>query len=121
MSQNSLAPLVSCLRRAVDAARDGEATDRELLERYLADRDHGAFVVLLRRHGRRVFATCRRVLSREADVEDAFQATFLVLLNKARSVRWEPSLGGWLAAVAHRIAVRTRCQSAKRSRRETQA
>jgi RNA polymerase sigma factor (sigma-70 family) len=118
MSDNSLAPLLGCLRRAVGAAGHGEPTDRDLLQRYVADRDHAAFAALVRRHGRRVFATCRRVLGNTADVDDAFQATFLVLLDKARSVRWEASLGAWLATVAHRVAVRARCRAAKRAGRE---
>ncbi len=120
MSQQSFTPILHCLRRGASASRPGEASDRELLERYLRESDPGAFGAILARHGQRVFATCRRVLHRDADVEDAFQATFLVLLDKARSVRWEPSLGGWLTAVAHRVAVRTRCQAAKQASREAQ-
>src|SRR5436190_7535286 len=121
MSPKSVTPLLSCLHRAVGTVCHGETIDRELLERYLTDRDAGAFVALVQRHGQRVFATCRQVLSQDADVEDAFQATFLVLLAKARTVRWQPSLGGWLTAVAHRLAVRTRCRAASRFRRESQA
>lgn len=120
MSQKSLDPLLRCLHGAVAAAFHGEMTDRELLDRFLTNQDRVAFEALLRRHGQRVFATCRRVLRHEADVDDAFQATFLVLLNKARSIRCEPSLAGWLTAVAHRVAVRTRCQQARRACREAQ-
>jgi DNA-directed RNA polymerase specialized sigma24 family protein len=78
-----------CVRTTLS---DGHAvpTDRELLERYLADKDQGAFVSLLKRHGPRVFATCRRALFHDANVEDAFQETFLVLVAKARAVRWQP-------------------------------
>ncbi len=115
MSQRYLAPLLGRLRF------EEEYTDRELLECYLADRDERAFTALLKRHGGRVLATCRRVLHHEADVEDAFQATFLILLNRARSVRWEASVGGWLTAVAHRVAVRTRARAALRQGREVQS
>src|SRR5580704_17750666 len=119
MTQKPLAILSRCARGAISEPL-AEATDRDLLERYLADKDQGAFLLLLKRHGPHVLATCRRVLFHEADVEDAFQATFLVLLAKERTVRWQSSLGCWLTAVAHRIAVRTRAHRAKRLAREVQ-
>jgi RNA polymerase sigma factor (sigma-70 family) len=89
-------------------------SDRELLECYLAQRDQVAFEALLSRHGPRVFAVCRQILGGD-DVEDAFQATFLVLLDKARRIPWHDSLGSWLAAVAHRTAVRARSRRLRRS------
>ncbi len=67
-----------------------------LLARYAAARDETAFVALVARHGPMVLATCRAVLRQEHDVDDAFQATFLVLAMKARSVRAGDALGGWL-------------------------
>src|SRR5439155_7064795 len=62
-----------------------------------------------------------QVLADEADVDDAFQATFLVLLDKARSRRWRASLGGWLFGVAHRVALRARARAAARHRHESRA
>jgi hypothetical protein len=64
---------------------DGECpTDRELLEQYVACRDEAAFEALLLRRGPMVLGVCRRVLRNQADAEDAFQATFLVLVRKAQ-------------------------------------
>ena len=72
-------------------------TDGQLLARYTASNDGPAFATLVTRHGPMVAATCRAILQcREHDVEDAFQATFLVLARKARSVRAGDVLGGWL-------------------------
>src|SRR5581483_1318902 len=102
MPPTALDAVLARLRRAADAA---PPDDRQLLARVAAG-DQAAFAALVRRHGGRVLAACRQVLADPADVDDAFQATFLVLVAKARSVRWRASVGGWLAAVAHRVAVR---------------
>jgi hypothetical protein len=61
------------------------ATDAALLELFFKDRDAEAFGLLLRRHGPMVLGLCRRVLGNASDAEDAFQATFLILLRKGRS------------------------------------
>jgi DNA-directed RNA polymerase specialized sigma24 family protein len=101
------APTLSTLARRL-AARTPELTDAELLDRFRTAADEAAFETLVRRHGPLVLAACRRVLSDEADVEDAFQATFLVLVRSARSVRREGSVGSWLFGVARRVALRVR-------------
>src|SRR5205823_3533010 len=93
----------------------------ELLARYLADRDEAAFAELARRHERAVVAACRQVLSDPADIADAFQATFLVLLKKARAVEWRTSFGSWLYAVAHRVAVHARKAARKRLVKEARS
>lgn len=67
-----------------------------------------AFDVLVTRHGPMVWGTCRLMLDRRADAEDAFQATFLVLAMRAGEVRVGSSLGGWLRGVARKVAARVR-------------
>ncbi|MGP0062862.1 MAG: RNA polymerase sigma factor [Isosphaeraceae bacterium] len=96
-------------------------TDGQLLARYADDRDGPAFAALVARHGPMVAATCRAVLRHEHDVEDAFQATFLVLARTAGSVRGGDALGGWLHRVAYRAAVEASVQAKKRRRREAEA
>ena len=90
----------------------------QLLEQSSSRRDEVAFEVLVARHGPMVLGVCRRVLSDPHDVEDAFQATFLVLVRKAHSLRRRDLLGNWLYGVAHRVAVRARAKSARRRTRE---
>jgi RNA polymerase sigma factor (sigma-70 family) len=95
--------------------------DGLLLARYAADRDEAAFEALVARHGPMVLSTCRAFLKHEHDVEDAFQATFLVLVRKARSIRAGDALGGWLHRVAFRAAVQTGAELRRRCRREAEA
>jgi hypothetical protein len=71
MSRNQLAPLLSQIRRAAGAERD--VTDRQLLDRFIADHDEAAFGTLLDRHGPLVLSVCRRMLGHEQDAEDALQ------------------------------------------------
>ena len=91
-------------------------TDGQLLERYTASNDGEAFEAPAARHGRMVLATCRALLRHDHDVEDAFQATFLVLARKARSVRSGDALGGWLRRVAYRVAVQASVEAKQRRR-----
>src|SRR6476659_2042358 len=117
MSRTRLAAVARRLKIPASPALAG-ATDGELLAHYVSDADQSAFAELVRRHERTVLAACRQVLSEAADVEDAFQATFLVLVQQARRVRCPGSLGGWLFAVAHRVAVRVTRTRARKQRRE---
>jgi RNA polymerase sigma factor (sigma-70 family) len=94
-------------------------TDAELLDRFLGRRDDGAsFEALVARHGPMVLGVCRDLLGDEHAADDAFQATFLVLVRKAASVRVGDSLGRWLYGVAHRVARHARSDAARRRRRE---
>ena len=94
-------------------------TDGQLLARYTGSKDGPAFAALVARHGPMVAATCRAILQREHDVEDAFQATFLVLARKAGSIRAGDVLGGWLHRVAYRVAVQANIELKRRRRRES--
>ena len=110
------------LRHLHDLFSGGTAvglTDGQLLARYTASNDGPAFAALVARHGPMVAATCRAVLRHEHDVEDAFQATFLVLARKAGSVRAGDALGGWLHRVAYRVAVQANIEVKRRRRRES--
>jgi RNA polymerase sigma factor (sigma-70 family) len=89
-------------------------SDGELLARFSAGRDEAAFEAILRRHGALVLRVCQRVLRQPVAAEDAFQATFLILLEKAASIRKAESLTCWLHGVAYRTAVRARAITARR-------
>jgi RNA polymerase sigma factor (sigma-70 family) len=92
--------------------------DARLLDRYLVDRDESAFETLVDRHGPMVLSLCRRCLRDPRDVEDAFQATFLVLVRKGAGLRDKTSLSSWLYGVAYRVAARARADVLKRRARE---
>jgi RNA polymerase sigma factor (sigma-70 family) len=83
----------------------GGLTDAQLLTRFVAERDEGAFASLVDRHGPLVLGVCRRVLRDHHDAEDAFQATFLALARKAPSLRRRAAVGSWLYEVAYHTAV----------------
>ncbi len=101
-------------------------TDGELLERFAHRRDESAaaaFEIILARHGAMVLAVCRQVLGDEHAAEDAFQATFLVLVRRAGTlrVRAPGSIGPWLHGVAYRIAIKARQGAARGRARERRA
>ena len=80
--------------------------DRELLRRFAKDADEQAFAEIVQRYERLVNAVCRRVIGSGAEVDDAFQATFLTLANRPRQIKKIQSLSSWLYSVAWRISVR---------------
>jgi RNA polymerase sigma factor (sigma-70 family) len=95
-----------------------QLNDARLLERFASNHEDAAFYELVRRHGPRVERVCRQVLRNEHDIDDAFQATFVVLARRARGVAWDDSVAGWLGAVAHRLSMSIRSHRQKRARRE---
>jgi RNA polymerase sigma factor (sigma-70 family) len=100
-------------------ASDGPS-DGQLLERFHRDGDGAAFALLVQRHGPMVLGACRRVLGNTPDADDAFQVTFLVLVQKAASLGRPDSLAAWLHGVAHRTALKARANAARRSAVERQ-
>lgn len=100
--------LLRHVRRLFGAGTAVGLTERQLLERFASGGDEVAFEALMTRHGPTVLGVCRRVLRDPNDVEDAFQATFLILVRKASSIRRPELLGNWLYGVAFRVSSRAR-------------
>src|SRR5262245_22162921 len=95
-----------------------EDSDRQLVEQALAARNESAFQAIVQRHGPMVYRVCWGVLRHSQDAEDAFQATFLVLARKLRTLRNQASLASWLHGVAYRAACKAKAQSIALCRRE---
>jgi RNA polymerase sigma factor (sigma-70 family) len=106
------------LERLFAAGSVAGLSEGQLLERFVTRRDEAAFEAILARHGPMVLGICRRVLRDPEDVEDAFQATFLVLVRRAGSLRDRDLLGNWLFGVASRVALRARVVAARRQAAE---
>ena len=120
MTNRSLHPLLHYLRRLKSGkAGDSALDDTQLLHRFLSQRDESAFTTIVQRYGAMVWGLCVRRLGETPEAEDAFQATFLVLVRKAASLRGPQLLGPWLYGVAYRTALKLRCQRARRAARET--
>jgi RNA polymerase sigma factor (sigma-70 family) len=83
-------------------------TERQVLERFAERGDSVAFEAIVTRHGPMVYTVCRQMLRDPNDVDDAFQATFLILIKKASKLRQPERLGPWLYGVAYRVARRLR-------------
>lgn len=104
------------LRRSIADPR----SDGQLLAAFLTERDEPAFAELVRRHGPLVWGVCRRTLPDCADAEDAFQATFLVLVRRAARLTANPTVGPWLFKVAAWTARNARRKNARRLARFTE-
>jgi RNA polymerase sigma factor (sigma-70 family) len=121
MSTAVSSPILRVILQVVDDAEVRVASDQDLLHRFSERREAAAFHALLRRHGSMVLDVCRGVLGNEANAEDAFQATFLILARKAASIRKAASVGSWLHSVAYRTALQARAQEATRKKSEARA
>jgi RNA polymerase sigma factor (sigma-70 family) len=109
------------LRALFTVGAAGDRTDADLLDRFHRRRDADAFALLVERHGPMVLRVCRDILADTHDAHDAFQATFLVLLRRARQVRKPGSIGPWLHGVARRVAWKARGRAARRAACERRA
>jgi RNA polymerase sigma factor (sigma-70 family) len=118
MADGTLTEFLHRLRWSLRERGEAETTDTELLRRFLENREEAAFAALVERHGPMVLGVCRHLVPNGADADDAFQATFLVLVRRAASIRKPQLLGNWLYGVAHRVAARARVQAARRRDRE---
>src|SRR5438132_200206 len=108
-------------RKLVALRTEADVADYRMLRRFAEEHDELAFEGLLIRHGPMVWNVCRRVLHNGHDVEDAFQATFLVLLRKAGSLDSRGSLANWLYTVAYRLAMRAQKEAGLRRKHEGHA
>jgi RNA polymerase sigma factor (sigma-70 family) len=120
MAASQMSEVIQHLRRAVLLREGAGLTDGQLLKDYLGRHDEAALAALVQRHGPMVWGVCRRVLRNYHDAEDAFQATFLVLVRKAASIASPELLANWLYGVAHQTALNARATTAKRRARERQ-
>ncbi len=116
MSSGTFSQMLRRLRGCAGPETVRQLSDAALLERYVARRDEAAFQMLVGRHGPMVFGVCRRLLRQDADAEDAFQATFLVLVRMADAIGKRGSVAAWLHRVALRLALAVRADTARRSR-----
>jgi RNA polymerase sigma factor (sigma-70 family) len=119
MAVDSANTLVRRLRGVAGLLEPGP-TDGQLLARFATARDEAAFAELVRRHGPMVLGVCRRVAG-ESEADDAFQATFIVLARKARTLADQSALGAWLHGVAYRAALKARAVTRKRRAKEAAA
>src|SRR5262245_15160128 len=120
MADGRLAVVLRHLRTWVGGQAAAGLTDAQLLHEFVQRREETAFAALVQRHAPMVYGVCRRMLSREPDAEDAFQATFMVLARRAGSIRKRQSLAGWLYGVARRVALKARLRAARQRDAERQ-
>lgn len=119
MASGQVSAVVRQIERLFTAGSVTGMSEGQLLERFVARRDEAAFAALVARYGPMVLGVCRQMLHDPNDVDDAFQATFLVLVRKAGTLRNRDLLGNWLYGVAYKVAHRARTVKARRHATET--
>jgi RNA polymerase sigma factor (sigma-70 family) len=120
MPTSQVNEVIRYLRRTVLLPDGAAMTDGQLLSRFIDAQDEDAFAALVKRHAPMVWSVCCRVLANHHDAEDAFQATFLVLVRKAATVLPREMLPNWLYGVAAMTAHRAKVAAAIARRRERQ-
>jgi RNA polymerase sigma factor (sigma-70 family) len=120
MATGQMSEFIQQLRRRLLLWDGAELTDGQLLTDYISGLDGASLAALVHRHGPMVWGVCRRMLRNYHDAEDAFQATFLVLIRKAASIESRELLANWLYGVVHQTAMKARATAAKRNERERQ-
>lgn len=118
MANRKLSAAVQFIRSLADSGRAAELPDGQLLQQFIDQQDEVAFRTLVQRHGPLVLSVCQRVLHNVQDAEDVFQATFLVLVHRAKAIVRQESVGSWLHGVAQRIAVRAKGALGRRRKAE---
>ena len=116
MATSPLIEFLHHLRHSLFLREGADQTDGQLLEAFIRQRDSQALEGIVRRHAPMVWGVCRRTLANHHDAEDAFQATFLVLVRKAASIRSRELLANWLYRVAHTTACKARQMAARLDR-----
>ena len=120
MATSSMHWVIRHLRRAALLREGADRTDGQLLESFISRREAAALEVLVQRHAPMVWGVCRRIVQDHHDAEDAFQATFLVLVRKATAIVPRRMVAYWLYGVARQTALKARATRAKRQARERQ-
>ena len=114
MGRGQFGPVVRQFRHLFAGNSVAGVSEWQLLHRYLDRRDEVAFEAIVSRHGPMVLGVCRRILGDAGDVEDAFQATFLILARKGATLGESDPVGHWLYGVAYRVALKARASAARR-------
>ncbi len=117
----SLSTSLQHMTRVLRAEDVANLSDSELVHRFVTYRDEAAFAAIVRRYGIIVLAVCRRVLQHEHDAEDAFQATFLILAQKAGRIQRVEEIGNWLYGVAVNVARKAKTCRHRRELKEQEA
>ena len=118
---NQSSAVVSRFERALNKAETSAISDCDLLKRFVSHNDQTAFATVVARHTAMVLVVCRRSLSSLHDAEDACQAVFLLLAQKAGNTDWQSSAADWLYATARNVARNAMIAAARRTRRHGRA